>query len=176
MHNTLSRLIAGAAIAACLCAPAAAATKVRYDFTAFSSLAWGEPEPETFSGSFSVVTTGFVTSPTVFPQSALLSCTVIADPPATASCRDQEFLFAVLPDTVTVNFGVSTETNPGLGIYYYFEANAFSTPGTHDSTVLGSAQAGRLVVTAVPEPATAASLLFGLAALGAWRRRAARAA
>ncbi|HNU12073.1 MAG TPA: PEP-CTERM sorting domain-containing protein [Rubrivivax sp.] len=142
---------------------------VRYDFTALSSI---ESGGEQFAGSFSVVSSGgFITSNTTFDVGDLLSCTVTVTPAAPASCRSQEFLFGISDDLTTISFGVSTDANPGTGIYYYFPANAFSTPGLHSSTLLGTYQAGTLLVTVVPEPAAALSMTMGLAVLGLYARR-----
>lgn len=167
----LHHLAATAALAvAALSAPSlvSAAQPVRYDFTALSSF---EVSGEQFSGSFSVMSDGFVTSDTIFPVGDLISCNVIVTPSAEASCRDQEFMLDVSPDTVTVSFGVHTDNNPGTGIFYYFDASAFSTPGLHETVIFGENQMGTLLVTAVPEPGTYALMLCGLAGVAAWARR-----
>lgn len=167
----MRRPAAAALIAVGLVLPAAganASSPVRYDFTALSSFDFSG---ETFSGGFSVVAPDFVTSDTTFAVADLLSCTVVASPAAPASCRDQEMLFGIFENYTTVSFGVSTANNPATGIFYYFAPTAFSTPGTHATQIFGTDQAGTLVVTVVPEPATAATLLAGLALFGLYGRR-----
>jgi hypothetical protein len=169
-HSWIRRRTAAALITAGLMLPAGIATAsspVRYDFTALSSFDF---DGETFSGGFSVIAPDFVTSNTTFAVADLLSCTVVVSPAAAASCRDQEMLFGIFEDYTTVGFGVSTANNPATGIYYYFDPSAFSTPGTHATQIFGTDQAGSLVVTVVPEPATAATLLVGLALLGLYGR------
>lgn len=171
MSNSFKRfVIAFAATVAMAASAGSALAQVRYDFTAFSSFA---SNGEQFSGSFSVELPGFVTVNTTVPVASLLSCSVVASPAASASCRDQDFLLDIVPTTgeTTISFGVKTDLNPGTGIFYYFDATAFSTPGTHDTVFFGTDQAGRLVVTAVPEPETYAMMLLGLGVMGAIARR-----
>jgi hypothetical protein len=165
-----ARPLAACLAAAALATPLAAAAdpQIRYDFTALSSF---EVNGETFAGSFSVVSNGFVTSNTTFPVGSLLSCVVTPTPSAPATCRDQEFLFDVFAPNVTVSFGVRTDLNPGTGIYYYFEPGSFSTLGLHESVIFGDLQAARLLVSVVPEPASYALMALGLAGLGAHLRR-----
>ncbi len=172
MPRFITVRIAACALAVCALAqvPAMAlpAVQVRYEFTALSSFDFSG---EMFSGGFVALSDGFVTSNTTFALPDLLSCHVVATPAAPASCRDQDFLFGIVPEWVTVSFGVSTAANPGTGIYYYFDGDAFSTPGVHHSVVFGTDQAGILSVTAVPEPASYALMALGLAGVGAWVRR-----
>ena len=163
------RAIGASAIAlAGLLALPATASPVRYDFTALSSFDIGG---ETFTGSFSVLASDFITSATTFQVGDLLSCSVTVSPAGPASCGNQEFLFGVVQDTVTVNFGVETDAHPGAGIFYYFDSTAFSTPGLHETTIFDTQQAGTLLVTAVPEPATYALMALGLLAIGVSVRR-----
>lgn len=168
---SIIRHVAGAAALVALAAPAIA-QPVRYDFTALSTgITWSG---ESFAGSsFSVLNpSGFITSNTIFQVPDLLSCTLVIDPPASGTCRQQEFLVDVSPGWVTVSLGVETALNPGTGIYFYFDDTAFSTPGLHASGLLSN-QTGTLQVTVVPEPATAALAALGLVVVGAagWRRR-----
>lgn len=146
----------------------AAQAQVRYDLRIDSSFDF---DGEMVSGSFSLVAPDYVTTNTVFPLGSLLSCTVISSLGDPANCRDQEFKFDVSPGYGTVAFGIETPSNPGTAVYYYFNAADFSTPGAHDSQLFGSEQFAVMTVTAVPEPATAASMLAGLAVLAGLRRR-----
>lgn len=168
MPTLFKRSLFAAAAVAALMASGAATAQVRYDFTAFSSFDF---DGEMFSGSFSVVLPDFVTATTSVPVDSLLSCTVVASPAAPANCGQQGFRFDVSPGTTTIAFGVSTELNPGTSIFYYFDGAAFSTPGTYDSLLFGSDQAGQLTVGVVPEPGQWALLALGLAAVGVATRR-----
>lgn len=168
MRPSVHRSLLTLATIATLTASGAASAQVRYDFTAFSSF---DINGEKFSGSFSVELPGFVTMDTSVPATSLLSCTVVTSPAAPAQCRNQEFLFGVAAGTTTISFGVQTDLNPDLGIFYYFDGAAFSTPGTHDSMFFGNDQAGRLTVSVVPEPGQWALLALGLAVVGARTRR-----
>ncbi len=152
-----------------LTAMGAAQAQVRYDLRFDSSFDF---YGETVSGSFALVAPDYVTMDTLFPVGSLLSCQVISSLGDPSSCRDQEFKFGVLPGYGVVSFGISTPSNPGTGVYYYFDTADFSTPGMHDSQLFGNDQFAVMTVTAVPEPATAASLLAGLVMLAGLRRRA----
>lgn len=166
--NATKHLICRIAVAALVGAAVPASAQVSYDFTAFSSI---PVNGETFSGSFSVNLPDFVTGNTTVPLAAMSSCTVDVSPAATASCRQALFLFDISPPLVTISFDVETQANVGTGIYYYFESDAFGSVGTHESVLLGRDQAGRLVVTAVPEPAQWAMLALGFGVLGLAARR-----
>jgi len=145
-----------------------AQAQVRYDLAIDSSFDFNG---EMVSGSFSLVAPDYVTTRTSFPVGSLLSCEVVSSLGDLASCRDQEFLFDVSPGYGTVSFGVMTPSNPTASVYYYFNFVDFSTPGVHMSQIFGATQFATMTVTVVPEPATAASLLAGLAVLAGLRRR-----
>ena len=165
------RALAAATLLATAAVPAAAftlATPVTYTFTAFSSFDF---EGEMISGAFTVTLPDFVTSDTVVPVDSLTSCTVVSSIGDAGICREQTFLMDISPGAVTVSFGISTPLNPGTGVYYYFDDSAFSTIGTHESTIFGTDQAGRLVVSTVPEPATWASMALGISGLMLLARR-----
>lgn len=157
-------------IAALLVSAAGVAqAQVRYDLKIDSSF---DISGEMVSGSFSLIAPDYVTTNTIFPVGNLLSCEVLSSLGDTASCRDQEFRFDVSAGYGTVAFGVMTPTNPGTSVFYYFDPADFSTPGAHVSQIFGAEQFATMTVTAVPEPATALSLLAGLALLAGLRRRA----
>lgn len=172
MHRFALNALAAAALlgsAASAQAVVAVPTPVTYTFTAFSSFDFSG---ETVSGSFTVTLPGFVTENTVVPLESLGSCTVLSSLGDPAACRQQEFLFDISPGYEVVSFGIETPSNPGTGVFYYFTSGAFSTLGTHESQLFGAQQAGRLVVSAVPEPATWLSMALGLGVLmGAAARR-----
>lgn len=174
MTRSLKRFWFAFAATAALTLPArSASAQVRYDFTALSSFDFNG---EMFSGAFSVELPSLVTGNTLIPASSLSSCSVVPFPSAVAACGSQGFRFDIAPGYTTITFGVLTDLNPGTSIFYYFDATAFSTLGTHETVIFGTDQAGRLVVTdlaTVPEPGTFAMLVagLGLVAVVANRRR-----
>lgn len=146
--------------------PAAAA--VQYDFTAYSSFDLGTGA--TYNGDFTYVAPTYIVPDVAVPASALTSCAVFGSDNVPASCANQGFLNGATynqPTTVIVSFGF---TSPSLnaGIFYYFDAVAFSAPGTYQTVLFGTAQAGQLVVTdlAVPEPASWALMIAGFGLVG----------
>jgi hypothetical protein len=177
-------LLAALAAIGLICQGAPASADVRYDFTAFSSFPFGD-DGETYSGDFSFIAPGFITTDTTAPVADLTSCSVTGSTNP-ASCDDQHFNIINEPGFHfdQVGFGLTSPQFTGQ-IFYYFEDGAFSHAGSYDSQILGSEQAGRLVVTdlgghggGVPEPAQWALLLagFGLAGAALRVRRSSRRA
>ncbi|PZN93833.1 MAG: hypothetical protein DCF31_11455 [Alphaproteobacteria bacterium] len=171
MMKSITVLMGLAAISA-LSAPAAAA--VTYAFTAYSSI--GSPN---YRGGWVFTAPDFVTAALRVEPAALDSCFVEGDGD-TPSCGRQRFV----PDQPTsgpdgtvftdvILFGVLSPIESG-SYPYYFPGNAFATPGTYDSIVLGAEQRGRLVVTgppAVPDAPAWAMLIAGFGLTGAALRR-----
>lgn len=172
MHRFALNALAAAALlgsAAAAQAVAAVPAPVTYTFTAFSSFDF---DGEMVSGAFTVTLPGFITENTIVPLGNLGSCTVVSSLGDPAACREQQFLFDILPNYEVISFGIQTPSNPGTGVFYYFNSGALSTLGTHESQLFGTEQAGRLVVSQVPEPATWLSMALGLGVLaGAAVRR-----
>jgi hypothetical protein len=145
--------------------PTPADAQVRYDFTAFSSLDIGTP-PDQYSGAFSLTVPSFVV-PTLagvsFPVSSLSSCSIVALSGTPTACGAQTFQTGFGGNgEVNVAFGLANSTR----IFYYFAPGSFAAPGTYDTVLFGASQAGRLVVSVVPELSTWAMMALGLAAAG----------
>ena len=170
----LQRILAATAVATTLATSAASArASVEYDFTALSSFP-NDTTGEFFTGSFSVTVPDFLTSDTTFTVGSLTSCSVVSSL-GPATCLDQSFLFNFTPGQQTVEFGASSATTSGIGIFYYFDPGSFGAVGTYGTTVFGTDQQGTLVVkstSSVPEPGSWLLMAAGVAAL-AGRRRAA---
>lgn len=150
-------------------APFAASADVRYDFTALSgSASFGE----TAIGSFSITLPTFITATTIIPVAALTSCQANSNVGA-AWCLDPWMLPTQHEGYDAVAFGWGSSINLGVHNYYYFADGALSAYGTY-ATLNSPGQEALLVVSevgAVPEPATALTLMAGLAGLAALRRR-----
>jgi hypothetical protein len=141
---------------------------VSYQFFADSS--YGAGPWTSVSGSFTYVANDFIRSDLTVPVAELFACSVTAvpaDPPAV--CGDMSFAPGAYGYDA-VGFGIPTPTG-GVGVAYYFQPGAFSASGSYSTVVFGADQSGRLLVTAVPEPASAVMLLTGLMWLGkVWLR------
>jgi hypothetical protein len=153
-------------------APSAAA--VRYEFTALSSFEVGTP-PQSYTGSFTFTADGFITTFTAVPAASLDASVLIGSISGMLPGYDQRFEPGAF-DLDLIGFGFA----PGSFLNYGFTLGAFSTPGTHETVIFGTGQAGRLVVTdlsggggpgGVPEPATWAMLIAGFGLVGATLRR-----
>ena len=162
---------AAAGLAFVLSAPADAA--VRYDFKALSSYDHG-PFFGVTTGGFVYDAPSFITTDTIVPASALVSCSVTSTAGPVA-CWQQEFAFdAVL-------FGVLSPIGGGQ-INYFFPTGAFGAVGTYKTIYFHGFQDGTLVVSkvtagpGVPEPATWATLILGFGAVGSLVRRRRRLA
>ncbi|WP_431312706.1 PEP-CTERM sorting domain-containing protein [Roseateles agri] len=140
----------------------AQAQEIRYDFTALSSFEIGDP-PLSYTGSFSITLPGVPTGWPHYDASQTSGCSVQPSVGPATSCAFVEFTQTTVPALHdTIFFGV----DPSRSLAYYFPSGAFSTPGTYDTVEFGASQAGRLVVTAVPEPATWLAMLLGLCVVG----------
>lgn len=149
---------------------------VRYQFQAFSTISSnGSPN---FSGSFDVTLPTYLEStsnfsyPEFIDKTGFTTCKV--NNPGYV-CGDSYFYAAEFPGYDAFSFRIM-----GYGQLYgpmfYFADGAFGKSGTYDSLLLGSSQAGRLIVsstssTPVPEPASWALMIGGFAAVGGSLRR-----
>ena len=151
-----------------LCLAGAQAAPVTYQF--FADSAFDTSGLSGISGSFTYVANGFISADLSVPVAGLSACTVTATP--SAVCGDMAFAPGAYGYD-QVSFGIPTSPSSGVGILYYFSRGAFAAPGSYhtDDAVFGSAQAGRLLVSAVPEPQSAAMLLAGLGLVGGWALR-----
>lgn len=168
-----------AAVVAVMSFANAASAAVTYQFTAT-----GPYDTSAISGStgpdFGTVLTASMTftlptpitvDPTQLTLGQLSSCSV------TSSTNDIHCLGPILYPTFyapynTVEFGAGDSEGDSLGLLYYFDGDAFTTNGVHD-TVLGSEfPQGQLTVSGiVPEPAAWAMMILGLGLIGAAVRR-----
>lgn len=143
------QLAVTALVAACPCAQA----DVLYRFVGSSSLS--EPQRQ----SFELLVPDFVTGLTTFGLDQLLSCEVWQGP-----CHDVTFAPAGVDHLsyAAIEFHAATSIN-----YYYFDANAFTTPGTYEMVFASSFNPATLIVatTPVPESAPVALFAFGLTQL-----------
>jgi hypothetical protein len=170
----LQRLFAAAAVASALFAiSGVASAAVEYDFTALT--AFPLDNGEVFTGSFSVTLPDFVTADIILPVASLTSCSAVSSfGPAT--CLDPSLLPSFESGYATVAISYNSATTSDVGIYYYFDASAFTAPGTYQTTVFGTDQAGTLVVSntgTVPEPDNWLLMALGAAALAGGLRRVA---
>ena len=150
---------------AALCASASSMAQTSYSLTG-DYLNWtvsGDINP----GTFALATSGFISADTDFAPADLLSCQA-----GTLACSNVHFYMNPLADGVTTDSAVKAVglfDAAGVGNYYIFGANAFSTPGVHVS--LGDFNHATLTVSAVPEPGEVVMLLTGLGLIGVIARR-----
>jgi hypothetical protein len=181
-----------AALLAGLAATAASAA-VRYEFTAYSTFpsaffVFGA-NPESVTGSFTVEVPSYIGADTTFAPADLVSFSATGSLTGVLTAGSQAFtLSGDFEDSVTFRF-VGGPDSFEAGAAYYFADGAFSAPGTYDTVLFGSDQAGRLVVTdlggngggggggpVVPEPATWTMLIAGFGLVGGMLRRQRRLA
>lgn len=151
-----------------LCLTAVNAAPVTYQF--FADSAFDTSGMTGISGSFSYVASDFISANLTVPLANLSTCTVTATP--SAVCGDMSFAPGAYGYD-QVAFGIPTSPSSGVSILYYFSRGAFAAPGSYhtDDAVFGSGQAGRLLVSAVPEAQSAAMLLAGLGLMYGWMLR-----
>ena len=128
----------------------------------FSGQLPGSPDQTDFTATFSLSLPDFVFSNTLVPVAEMSSCTTHFMP-----CESVTFHIDAAADGLTQDLGVQAiefSTVDGFGWYFYFEAPAFTTPGSYAS--IYNFNPGTLIV-AVPEPSTYSSLLLGIALTGA---------
>ena len=173
----ITYLLAATCAAAVVAGAAPSNAAVLYSFTAYSSFPLGT-DNESFHGNFDLITPTFVIPSaqpgTLFHPADLIDCAAVSDK-GPATCTDQGFIIGLSGPDTTIGFGVNG-VSVNTTIYYYFDAAAFSTPGTYQTLIFGADQAGQLVVTdlggpAVPEPAIWAMMLVGFGLVGATLRR-----
>jgi hypothetical protein len=184
MTKSIRRPIVGFMAASALASfGGSASAEVRYDFTAFSSTL-SSVGAEFGRGEFSVVLPDFVTTNTSIPPDLLSSCTFVVSPASESwGCGDhkllteyegwaKDFIAPARARTSMVAFDVDFLSGNGYTVFYHFADGAFSKPGVHETVLFGTGQAGRLVVSVVPEPSQWMMLLLGLAGVGVarWRR------
>ena len=140
---------------------AAIASPVRYTFEATTTALPGSPS---HVESFSLVTSAFLP---VVENGPLIS--FLADDPAVLSC-----VSCVAPPIPALHFLRSASADliqfvdaDGTNRPYFFPVDALSNVGTWSTQPGINVNQGTLVVSSVPEPATAGALLIGLAIIAA---------
>lgn len=167
--------LATIALAASLSGAAQAA--VTYDFRIHGSVAqFGASGTGSLTGSFSLTRANPIAATVGIPLADFSSCQVDISDGTAATCTFQAFY--VFSTYSYVQFGLTTSAG-SVGTVFYFDADAFTTNGAHQTVAIGNpAQNATITVSgiepnpgAVPEPGSWALMIGGLAIAGAALRR-----
>ena len=147
--------------------PLVATSAVRYEFSGFNSGDFGGPSDNPIS--FVLESDGFITTTsTPIPASVFASCSA-----GSGECVEIQFFIdtVISPPAPIAEQAIAfsgfyvSPISSGITIsYHYFSPGAFSQVGVHSTD--GPFNPATLVVSVVPEVATAHLMLIGLASAG----------